>query len=176
MEKSLDHKQRLRKLNPFAPDPVFVDQVQVQAEQSADAKSIDNLQPLPATLLGLLVSGDGEVTQAWLEQNFQKLQSVIRYLNNDMQFRLLGFVPPKILLALLLDEESAVRKRHFEWCCKHPSSRTARKTIHIKEAINGWLDDYQRRFTISGTESNPNTPTAQSFDDANNDRVRQIKD
>lgn len=162
MRQSSNNKAQLKGLNPFADDSDLLANGQAAPPASAvdvkDSNAFEKQNNLPATLLGLLVSGDGNVTQAWLEENFEKLQSFIRYLNNDMQFRLLGFIPSKLLLALLLEEGSAVRKRHFEWCIKHPSSRTTQKTVHIQESINDWLDDYYRRLAIYGTEKSPSTP------------------
>lgn len=134
------------------------------------------LENLPATLLGLLASNDGDVTQAWLNSNVQKLQSAIRYMNSELQFRLIGFAPTTILLALLLEEESEVRKRHFEWCCKHPSSRTSRKTIHLKEVVNDWLEEYQRRLIFFGTEKNPITKSPKITEEFIEKTDREVKE
>lgn len=179
MRQSSNNKVQLKGLNPFADySDLLVNGQAAPLGFTVDAKSSNALEKqnnLPATLLGLLVSGDGSVTQAWIEENFEKLQSFIRYLNNDMQFRLLGFIPSKLLLALLLEEESAVRKRHFEWCIKHPSSRTTQKTVHIQESINDWLDEYHRRLAIYGTEQSPNSPSTPADTTINNNLPEQSK-
>ncbi|MBE0506581.1 MAG: hypothetical protein IBX50_07650 [Marinospirillum sp.] len=147
-----DKSKLLKRVNPFLP---LEKQIHAGAGQELPDLHRDLVSDIPQTLLGLITHGHGDVTLAWLNLHFQEMQSMIRYLSDELQFRLLGFLPASLLLSLLLEEESKARKNYFEWCCKHPSSRTTRKTMHIKANVDKWLELYDWRLATFGTVKEP---------------------